>query len=406
MTSAVPTGWWLALDPVGRDEVVWSLSSTAVGDGPVAAGLLPGTAELAALAASLLPVTDAAAGDRASAWEALWSGPLGSPAEEARVAVALGRALLPFELRDALRSPGGSAAVVTIAARGWLAELPWPALALDGSGAVRLLERATVLGGLSPSLAVGLAPRPTRPATGLPLLLVDPGPPSGVTAPLYLPSRRRAVWRPVAEALARDAGASAKDLLFPGAGASVTAAVLADLLQGRRPTSFVYVGHVHAGDERTPASARLVLADDDDVEQRLTAFRWLADPARWPAPRHVALLACGSDDANVAERSGLPIAAINAGADLVTATRWTLPADADHDDDGLQPLQLPFTRLALAVTAAHTRAAPVDALRSWQLTQLAAWRDAGARTASPLLWASLVTYSPVAQALRPAERAA
>lgn len=404
--GAPPTGWWLALEPLGQDDVVWALSSTAASGGPVAAGLLSGMAELRALAANLLPVADGAAGDRTAAWKALWSGSLGARASETKVAVALGQALLPLELRDALRGSGRRDSVVTIAVRGWLAELPWPALSLDPTGDVRLVELATVLGGLSPSLAVGLPPRVAAPAMGHPLLLIDPGPAAGSAVPLYLPSQRRALWRPVADGLARAVGASVRDVLFPDVEVSVTADVLADLLQRKQLTSLVYVGHVHAGDGRSPASARLVLADDDDDDERLTAYRWLAEPERWPAPAHVALVACGSDDTNVAEQSGLPIAALNAGADLVTATRWTLPADGSHEGDGHEGdrPELPFTTLALAVGTAHTSGSPVDALRSWQLAQLAAWRTSGRRSASPLLWSSLVTYSAAAQGIRPAEQ--
>jgi len=97
------------------------------------------------------------------------------------------------------------------------------------------------------------------------------------------------------------------------------------------------------------------------------------------------VIGCGSDDSGIAEQSGLPIAAINAGAELVTATRWVLPLDP-------RPDLRPATALALAVDRAHSAADPVGALRDWQLERLDRWRADGELLDTPLMWASLITY--------------
>jgi hypothetical protein len=86
------------------------------------------------------------------------------------------------------------------------------------------------------------------------------------------------------------------------------------------------------------------------------------------------------------EQAGLPVALANAGADLLTVTRWTLPTDI------APPTRMGTTALALAVDAAHGDPAPVDALRRWQLGRLDAWREHGQPEDSPLLWAALATY--------------
>jgi hypothetical protein len=54
------------------------------------------------------------------------------------------------------------------------------------------------------------------------------------------------------------------------------------------------------------------------------------------------------------------------------------------------------TALALAVDEAHDELNPVEAMRTWQVGQLARWRAAKTleeeRRFAPLVWAALVTY--------------
>jgi hypothetical protein len=184
---------------------------------------------------------------------------------------------------------------------------------------------------------------------------------------------------------------------------------LSALLRSRTWGRLVFHGHVSAGDRRSPTSTALQLARDG-VEPpvattdgralegprdtaALSARVWLHEPGRWPLPRRVGFVACQADDAGYVEQTGLTLAALNAGARLVTTTRWTLPTDATAATDGAIR---PTTSVAVAVDRALRAPDPVLALRAWQLDRLDAWRTATdlreQRLHAPLLWAALVTY--------------
>jgi hypothetical protein len=120
----------------------------------------------------------------------------------------------------------------------------------------------------------------------------------------------------------------------------------------------------------------------------------------WPMPSRVAVIACeGGADYRSRETFGLVIAMLNAGAELVTTTRWTLPTDLAfwhfHDDVARRGVH-PTTELALTVDRAHTRDDPIAELLEWQRGQLNSWRDSdGAIEFSPLIWASMTnTWGP------------
>ena len=53
----------------------------------------------------------------------------------------------------------------------------------------------------------------------------------------------------------------------------------------------------------------------------LSARVWLHRPQQWPLPRRVGIIACQVDDAGYVEQTGLTLAALNAGARIVTTTR-------------------------------------------------------------------------------------
>lgn len=112
----------------------------------------------------------------------------------------------------------------------------------------------------------------------------------------------------------------------------------------------------------------------------------------WPMPSRVALIACHSGaDFGHAEPFGLVTAFFEAGAELITATRWTIITDRVFDcytTESRHPVQ----EAALTVDAAHTTADPVDALARWQRERLAAWRSGGHLADSPLTWAAFTTY--------------
>ncbi|MCP2163234.1 CHAT domain-containing protein [Goodfellowiella coeruleoviolacea] len=179
----------------------------------------------------------------------------------------------------------------------------------------------------------------------------------------------------------------------------------------------LYVGHVTAAEPGSGQSehAQLHLACPADAvgfAPPLRAHRPLsakdlllgthtltADPrpgaACWPFPSRVALIACESGgDLRFAEALGLATAALHGGAELVTATRWTLPTDlAFHRLAGVDAALRPFQAAVCAIDAAHESDDPVRALCDWQRARLAAWRDRGRIEDSPLLWAAFATIS-------------
>ncbi|MCX5264623.1 hypothetical protein [Streptomyces sp. NBC_00199] len=111
----------------------------------------------------------------------------------------------------------------------------------------------------------------------------------------------------------------------------------------------------------------------------------------WPAPPRVALIGCESGgDLRFAESFGLATAMIHNGAELVTATRWTLPTSfAFHRFAGLPESVRPLTETIVAVDTAHESPDPVARLASWQRERLDRWRADGGIEHSPLLWAAM-----------------
>lgn len=349
-------GWRLTLEPSG-DLLAWSLIRVddQVPDGRVWTGLLHDAREVRERVACVRGTQDDP-----------WSSPLAEPANEALFARQLGHVLLPRELREALCRERESSHTVTIATRGWPADAPWDALALDWNG-TRLAERAGVLGGMSPGLVDGLAGR-VRPAGKGRLWVVDPGPATAGFSPLY----------PAGPPACLIEAQRADDEFVPGR-LPLSADDLGKHLRSRSWQSLVYVGHLHPSPADSPAGAALVLADRGKPSF-LTARAWLSDPQTWPAPHRVALIGCSGDDAGADEQSGLVVSAMAAGAALVTTTRWPVPNHPAVD------------ALAVVVAAAHASPNPARFINTWQRQHLARWRSEGSRGHSPLIWASLVTY--------------
>ncbi|WP_329223459.1 CHAT domain-containing protein [Streptomyces sp. NBC_01485] len=111
----------------------------------------------------------------------------------------------------------------------------------------------------------------------------------------------------------------------------------------------------------------------------------------WPAPPRVALIGCESGgDLRFAESFGLATAMLHNGAELVTATRWTLPTSfAFHRLADLPETVRPLTEAIIAVDTAHEDHDPVSRLARWQREQLDRWRADGRIEHSPLLWAAM-----------------
>jgi hypothetical protein len=121
---------------------------------------------------------------------------------------------------------------------------------------------------------------------------------------------------------------------------------------------------------------------------------------RLPMPPRVALLACGSGgDYQFDEAAGLVAAMILNGAQLVTATLWSLPTTAAYrqftgltDTVGDQPRD-PMADLVAAVDTAHDTAEEAGcAVNRWQRERMRRWRD-GDVEASPLYWAAPITFA-------------
>jgi hypothetical protein len=155
---------------------------------------------------------------------------------------------------------------------------------------------------------------------------------------------------------------------------------------GQLPSRLLYVGHASAadGDVGHADRAALHLAD----ERPLTAADLMSSKVQIP-PR-VALLACASggdyqfDEASVA-------AMILGGAQLVTATLWSLPTAAGYRQVAGGDAD-PMTETIIAVDRAHEAEDAGCAVNRWQRQRMRDWRD-GDLTASPLYWAALVSFA-------------
>ena len=117
---------------------------------------------------------------------------------------------------------------------------------------------------------------------------------------------------------------------------------------------------------------------------------------RLPTPPRVALLACGSGgDYRFDEATGLVAAMILSGAQLVTATLWSLPTTAAYRRLAWSAGEQadPMAEVVVAVDHAHDAADDAGcAVNRWQRAQLRRWRD-GDLMASPLYWSGLATFA-------------
>ncbi|MGW4215225.1 CHAT domain-containing tetratricopeptide repeat protein [Lentzea sp. NPDC004789] len=321
-----------------------------------------------------------------------WTGAMVDVADNLALLRELGSILLPQALRGRLERAEPSTARVIIAPGPGLSFVPWELLVVDDEQDVRLIERADVLGGISPGLLVNFA-RPAAPfaAGGPALRVVDPIAAGSRTGggriyPDGIPDE----WHARSDTEDMVLGAVTPAGCSPGE--------LGAALRSRTWSQMVFVGHASAADTTMPTTASLEFAPDPDIgEGRLTAGRWLREPEKWPAPRRVAFIACQSDDAGYAEQIGLTLAALNAGARTVTTTRWSLPSDgSEHLVAGGAGIGCATTALALAVDEALTSKDPAGSVCDWQRDRLRSWRSAGTdaerRLHAPLVWASLVTY--------------
>lgn len=273
--------------------------------------------------------------------------------------------------------------------------VPWELLPLpDGR---RLIQAATIR--FEPPAAELREVRdrlPDRTAAGPTAYVIDPC----QMAPVLSLSGRRTWRRYTSQALPH----------------GVTRADLHHLLTAQpAPARLLFFGHHIEPDHPTDTgTAGLLLDDPPHAQPSQVKARALADgteilpltaldllfgdadrttdqprtgAAYWPMPPKVALIACGSGtDPDHYESVGITTACINAGAEVVTSTRWTLPADG--------PTHGATSELAQAVDRSHMSTDPVGSVGAWQRRQLTSWLENPCNPGhSPLLWASLTTYS-------------
>lgn len=387
---------------------------------------------------------------------ALTSGPFAKPDTELTVAYILGVLLIGTPgwqlLAECMTSPR---AVLFVSPSARLARVPWGLLAIPKSGPSkeelvrarqdaitasgraaaqipwqldnidqltdghRLMELVDVLMAVPPNIVhsprtpAGWDARRDEP----PLLILDPRvpgqrPDSALGSVLGRPAPHTPVARHFAELIERRP-------TLPHAGTVVDLfrrqdadrAWLAGLL-AQTPCRLLYVGHASSADNQHDEGTRadraaLHLADTAAIpgdanaigdHRPLTASDLMA--LRLPMPPRVALLACGSGgDYQFDEATGLVAAMILNGAQLVTATLWSLPTTAAYrqftessDAPGSESAD-PMADLVVAVDTSHDSAEEAGcAVNRWQREQMRRWRD-GDVGASPLYWAALVTFA-------------
>jgi len=174
---------------------------------------------------------------------------------------------------------------------------------------------------------------------------------------------------------------------------------LAGLLD-HSPSRLMYVGHASSADGRADRAALHLactagLAGDADAvgdHRPLTASDLMA--LRLPMPPRVALLACASGgDYQFDEATGLVAAMILGGAQLVTATLWSLPTTAAYRQFAAAADEAdPMADVVVAVDEAHEAPDAGCAVNRWQREQMRRWRD-GDVTASPLYWGALASFA-------------
>lgn len=350
--------------------------------------------------AEALPDPRGGESQRDAVARAIATGPFATPSAEFDIARDLGSALIADPawqlLTDCVASPRPT---LFISPSARLARVPWSALAMTGDDGFRLIELVDVLMAAPPNIVN--APRTAADwqakKDGPPLLVLDPRvpgqrPDSPLGSVLGRPSADTALARHFADLMQKRAvlpGVSTAVELFRRTDAG--RAWLAGQLS-MDPSRLLYVGHATAadGDVGHADRAALHLAD----ERPLTASDLMS--VKLPFPPRVALLACASGgDYQFDEATGLVAALILCGAQLITATLWSLPTAAGYRQfapSSVDPGTDPMADAIVAVDEAHVDPEAGCAVNRWQRSQMRRWHD-GDVTASPLYWAALVTFA-------------
>jgi hypothetical protein len=282
-----------------------------------------------------------------------------------------------------------------------LGRVPWGSLAVpaadddDAADGRRLVELVDLLMAIPPNIVNASRPRTTwvdRRGRS-PLVILDPRvpgqrPDSALGSVLGRPAPDTLLARHFSDDVAAQRllpAVSAPTELFRRTDADRD--WLATMLT-ESPARLLYVGHASAAEDRSGRAdqASLHLAE----EQPLTAAAIMS--RRMPIPPRVALIACASGgDYRFDEATGLVAAMVLCGAQLVTATLWSLPTTAGYrrftggETD-------PMGELIVAVDAAHGTDRAGHAVNEWQRECLRRWRS-GDTAANPLYWAALATFA-------------
>lgn len=350
----------------------------------------------------------------------LLTGPLADPDREQAFSSGLADALLPPALRSELLDAGRTGERVEFRVRPApsASAVPWELLPVaDG---IRLLDVANIVTVPAPlrreSRPPGDADAPRRwsEREDRPVLrVIDPFPPARVLSPLP-------AWP----------GGAANDV-------NVVQPLAFDRIDLSRmlheaPSRLLYVGHVTSqpGDAKAtgmmlacrgkvfghgtipPDRPRPFTAEDlargtasygalvgatahqprvPDAARSASGVLELPGEHLWPMPPRVALIACasGGDLAHV-EPFGLVSAVLDAGAEVVTATRWTLPTDLALTLFGATGK--PMLDAILAIDRIQATDDPIRALGEWQRERLDQWRTSRRVNDAPVLWASFTHH--------------
>lgn len=239
------------------------------------------------------------------------------------------------------------------------------------------------------------------------------------------PERRVSPWRPDGEVVAvldpkvPGAGSALGSVLGPE-GAALAKALGFDESAFRRSdqtrdtlepllaeaSRFLYVGHVttaeHGLDARlhlscgpsTTGRAAVVAGHRPLTAADIVLGHRPDKQGGWRMPNRVALIACESGgEVRFAEPVGLVAAALHAGAQYVTATRWMLPTDAGirRFAPSAEQETTVIPKVVEAVDKAHRSPDPVAALSDWQREHAARWESEGRVEDSPIIWAAFGT---------------
>ena len=286
------------------------------------------------------------------------------------------------------------------------ASIPWPAGEIgELTEGHRLLEFADVLMAVPANIAHSRRVNVARPEAD-PLLILDPRVP-GQRPDSALGS---VLGRPAPDTLlARHyAGLMARRAVMPRVSTAVKLFRRTDTDRGwlasalaAQPGRLVYVGHASTGDGAERAALHLACRHTvDGYSEPIGEHRPLSAADLMSAdllfPTRVALLACASGgDYRFDEPTGIVAAMVLGGAEVVTATLWSLPTSAGFRRFVDRGPADPMGEVIAAVDTAHQAESDAEAAFSvnrWQRAQLRRWRD-GDVAAAPVYWAALVSFA-------------